>query len=60
MPRRKVKDDLYRQRVRKLDDRPVTPCMYGTKKFMTGVVDGEIVRDSKGNPMELNKIGKLV
>ena len=43
-----------------LDDRPVKPCMYGTKKFMTGVVDGEIVRDSKGNPMELNKIGKLV
>ena len=60
MPRRKVKDDLYRQRVRMLDDRPVKPCMYGTKKFMTGVVDGEIVRDSKGNPMELNEIGKLV
>jgi hypothetical protein len=60
MPRRKVKDDLHRQRVRMLDDRPVKPCMYGIKKFMTGVVDGEIVRDSKGNPMDLNKIGNLV
>ena len=60
MAGRKVKTDPHGQRVRMLDDKPVKPCMYGTKKFMTGVVDGEIVRDSKGNPMSLRKIGKLV
>ena len=60
MAGRKLKDYSQRQRVRMLDDKPVKPCMFGTKKFMTGVVDGEIVRDSRGNPMGFKKIGKLV
>ena len=60
MGKRKLNNSSQRQRVRMLEDKPVKPCMYGAKKFMTGVVDGEIVRDSRGIPIEFKKIGKLV
>jgi len=53
-------NDKHRNRVRMVGDKIVQPCMYGDKRFMTGVVDGEVVVDHEGNPMSLKKIGKLL
>jgi hypothetical protein len=57
---KKVLNDKHRNRVRMVGDKIVQPCMYGNKRFMTGVVGGEVVVDHEGNPVSLKEIGELV
>jgi len=53
-----LKDPNARKRM--IENKEVRPVMYGTKRKMVGVVDGELVRDSYGNLIPFKQIGKLV
>jgi len=53
-----------KNKVRYLGDKEVRPVLYcgkweGYGSYMSGTVDGELVRDSNGKPLSLKQIGVL-
>lgn len=51
-------------RVRYLGDKEVKPTLYcgkweGHGSYMSGTVDGELVRDTHGKPLSFKQIGEL-
>ena len=48
-------------RKRYLNEQEVKPCLYNGEfgKYITGVINDNIVMDTNGRPMQFSKIGQL-